>query len=545
MNVNKNSGKDYYIIKVNKKGSNNIIFNDNYNYNKLNNNQNKIYINSINTPSKKFSSSNINKTNNISPIFVYKNQYTNNKVKKLNFNSGKKDKKAEIDFIYNNSHNNIKNNSYLEYNIKDELKNYKNNSKINLQKIDNILKYKKNENNSNIPFNIFYYNNKYHYNSKISDINKKNNLSIKNSFNNNKKYNNKKYKTLENSSINNYINEFQLINNYFDSGKNYNNLNYKKYKNKIANYSYDRKKLKEYFYNESNPLLYYSYEKNLSNNYENNDDNNINEKINNSFHKINNNYFVNKSINKTDNNISLNSIKDTKKYNNIYIKCRSHHSGIGYNISKNNKYDYNKRLFIIYRGKLIQEFLRHINNVIKNNLINLFKLFLSILKDLQKLKNNKDILFAKKIHFNKSLKKNKKDIINYYTNKKHIQKITFDNSINKKNIKYTKIEVDNSINQMINNKINYDKYKNKNNIFFYNNRLIKNFKNINLNNSKEHSNINKNENKRYSLNYKNNKLKYEKKSFSNNIKIIDINNSLNNYIPKLILLLRYIRKKLN
>ena len=143
-------------------------------------------------------------------------------------------------------------------------------------------------------------------------------------------------------------------------------------------------------------------------------------------------------------------------------------------------------------------------------------------------------MFAKKIHFNKSLKKknknyiykikNQKEIGNYYTEKKNIQEKNFD----KNNLKYIKIDADNSINQIINNKIKYQQYKQKNNIYLYNNRLMKNIKN----NSKENSNINKNDNIRYSLNIKNNKINDKKESFSNNIKIIDINNSLNNYIYK-------------
>jgi hypothetical protein len=88
--------------------------------------------------------------------------------------------------------------------------------------------------------------------------------------------------------------------------------------------------------------------------------------------------------------------KNNNKYNNIKNIVKHN------NYKKQNKYDYNKKLFDIYRGKLITEFLRHIEKVIINYLGRIFKMFI----DLNKKASNKiDEIFIPKI----SLEKNKID----------------------------------------------------------------------------------------------------------------------------------------
>lgn len=93
--------------------------------------------------------------------------------------------------------------------------------------------------------------------------------------------------------------------------------------------------------------------------------------------------------------------KDNKcdnKYNNIKNILKHN------NNQKQNKYDYNKKLFDIYRGKLITEFFRHIEKVIMKYLGRIFRMFIDF--DLNKKASNKiDEIFIPKI----SLEKNKFD----------------------------------------------------------------------------------------------------------------------------------------
>ena len=572
MNINKHQKN--YLIKVNKRNSNNKIYNTKNIPNRRKNNYNKAaFINNENTPSKKISFSKVNSINNSSPISSYQNQYNiSNQIKPYNSNSEKKIKNERKNI--NRYQFALKKNDFKKENIFKDIKTtkYKCNSTFTLQPLDeNIINYNnKKRNYSNLSLNNISYSEN-NFNTNNLDSSQRQIISIKtNSFNSNNDSPNQ-YKTLEHRNINNYINEFQLINNYFDYDKNVelNNLNYNK---NLLNYSTDRKKVKNYIYSESNPLLYYSYEQNLNNNYENDEDNKINnnsknenngikfpgnyffksnafpnKNLNNySFQRYYQNIYKNKKINKTDNNISLNSInnyKDEKmKENNIYIKCRSQYGTIVYN-TKYNKFDYNKRLFDAYRGKLIQEFLRHIKNVVNNYLSKYFHLIIYSLKNIKKFQMNKD-LFIQKIQLNKSIDrnlnknnkfKNQKYIQIFYSDKKYPQEKEFDcltlNDINKFELKRTK--TNNNLNQIINNKKNFEYYKKGNNNFIPNKRIIKSY---DINNPKENIIANENENQnnelRNSLNLNNNRLINKKNSISNNINIIDINTSLSNYIYK-------------
>ena len=571
MNINKHQKN--YLIKVNKRNSNNKIYNTKNIPNRRKNNYNKTaFINNENTPSKKISFSKVNGINNSSPISSYQNQCNINQIKLYNSNSEKKIKNERKNI--NRYQFALKKNDFKKENIFKDIKTtkYKCNSTFTLQPLDeNIINYNnKKKNYSNLSLNNISYSEN-NFNTNNLDSSQRQIISIKtNSFNSNNDSPNQ-YKTLEHRNINNYINEFQLINNYFDYDKNVelNNLNYNK---NLLNYSTDRKKVKNYIYSESNPLLYYSYEQNLNNNYENDEDNKINnnsknenngikfpgnyffksnafpnKNLNNySFQRYYQNIYKNKKINKTDNNISLNSInnyKDEKmKENNIYIKCRSQYGTIVYN-TKYNKFDYNKRLFDAYRGKLIQEFLRHIKNVVNNYLSKYFHLIIYSLKNIKKFQMNKD-LFIQKIQLNKSIDrnlnknnkfKNQKYIQIFYSDKKYPQEKEFDcltlNDINKFELKRTK--TNNNLNQIINNKKNFEYYKKGNNNFIPNKRIIKSY---DINNPKENIIANENENQnnelRNSLNLNNNRLINKKNSISNNINIIDINTSLSNYIYK-------------
>ena len=546
MNINKLTKNEFYIIKVNKKISDNKLYN-NHNHSSIQNNyKNKVINFEGNTPSKNITYSKNNNYNNTSPISHYQNQYNNNDhIKQFNSNSEKKNKIEKINIINRHSQFELKKNILKkEKSIKDinKVKNKKF-SRLNIQTDDNLTNYKKKKNYSNISFNSF---------SNVDNNYNTRNLSIKtNDLNNNEAKNNKNYKTIEHRNINNYINEFQLINNYYDYDKDYElkNLNYKTYNKNIINYSTDRKKIKDYFYKETNPLLYYSFENNLNENNEDNhyktDNNKINlpgrfyfksnifSKINNknninnySFNKINKERYNNKNINKTDNNINLNYINNYKeeKINNIYIKCKSHYGNIGYNHYKYNRFDYNKKLFDIYRSKLIQEFIKHIKNVVKTHLIKFYKEFICYISKLNQIKINKD-MFIKKINLNKTLKENKNNNLKnqkyikiFNSERKYQQEKDFDTANkNNNNLKIAKIKINNNINQIINNNNISENYKRINNKLIYNNKKLKYIDNI------SYENINDN---------LRNSVKRKKLSSSNNINLIDINDTINNYIYK-------------
>lgn len=586
MNAYKESEKEYYKIKVNKKGSNNKLSNSQNCFNKQN-----IYKNKDSTGYTKPSQ----KSNNHHPIITpFHNKYNSNVqiIKyKLNSNSEEKNKKGKtkINYLFEQNNNYINADINLKdtFNIKSQKKSILNFENINENLLNfqpnifNNLSNKKSLNNENI-----FKNGKF-------ETNKKPNLSIRT--NNNEEIDNKNYRTIEHNNVNNFINEFQLINNYYDyekeEQKKLNNLNFQTYYKNII-YSSERKKYNN-SYNDSNPLLNYSSDKipnNIHINYKYNDyDNNkINTKFNNStfnfkskiFSKKNNKgnkdnptNTINKKINKKEININdkknsirfkliNNNIDKKTKNKNIYVKSKSQYGNTGYikkdnyNTFKYNKYDYNKKLFDIYRGKLIQEFIRHLKIIINNHLLEYFKLLIYYIKYLNIFNPNKD-LNSPKIYLNKTHNenkninlvgsKNRKSILKntnnknknqncikiYYSDKKFPHEKELDKILTTKKktnlFSYSTINSNNEINKLkFNNNTNFKKYnQTKNKLQNSNNRLIKHFDKI------KNPNQNKNDyNMRNSLNLNNNKMNFENISQSNNIKIIDINNSLNNYIYK-------------
>ena len=205
--------------------------------------------------------------------------------------------------------------------------------------------------------------------SNNNDYYNKNNIYISKIYN----------KTMENNNINNYYNDIQMTNNYYNNYNNneinilnpfYNNI-------KINNLcsSLVRKKLKKYISNQntnerndsSNKIsspnsqffksqTYTQNEKNYTENYL----------------RYKNNRIIRKNTNKEINIIDQandNLENDNDNINNKYNDIKNI-------IKNNNKYDYNKKLFDIYRGKLIKIFLRHIHKGIIKYLSNIFRFFL-------------------------------------------------------------------------------------------------------------------------------------------------------------------------
>ena len=189
-----------------------------------------------------------------------------------------------------------------------------------------------------------------------------------------------------NNNINNYYNDIQMTNNYYN---NYNNNGINILNPPLNNLctSLVRKKIRKYFSN------YNSNERN----------NPINKISSPNLHfftsQTNYNRIIrnNKEINIINNTNEVLDNDINKKYNDIK------------NIIKNNnKYDYSKKLFDIYRGKLIKIFLGHIQTAVIKYISNIFKFFtdqmrLNDKKHLKKI----DEIFIPKI----KLKKTNKDII--------------------------------------------------------------------------------------------------------------------------------------
>jgi len=205
--------------------------------------------------------------------------------------------------------------------------------------------------------------------SNNNDYYNKNNIYISKIYN----------KTMENNNINNYYNDIQMTNNYYNNYNNneinilnpfYNNI-------KINNLcsSLVRKKLKKYISNQntnernnssnkiSSPNSQFFKSQTYTQNEKNYTENYLRYK-NNRIIRKNTNKEIN-IIDQANDNLENENDNINKKYNDIK------------NIIKNNnKYDYNKKLFDIYRGKLIKIFLRHIHKGIIKYLSNIFRFFL-------------------------------------------------------------------------------------------------------------------------------------------------------------------------
>ena len=361
MKINKKREIIFHKIKVNKKERNNRFNNSQKNFNISNKYD---YSSNSSSPNNSNIISHYNNYGNV-PYVIIKNYKPNsNSEEKLLKNNINK----ENTYLYNRETNNI---------IKPEIR-YKQ-SIIKHENSDGNILFFDNLNNNNINNKR----NKRKIYRKILDsdnleYNKNNNLSIKTTYLNN--YNNniitgENFKTIENNKINNYINEFNLINNYYEN--NYkNNFNRQTYNNKyILNRSLDNKR-QNYFIND-NPKNNQKYIINHTNN------NNYNYKIK-LRNTINN---INNEVNNFDLNNYYNNYKNIKQKNiynrfqnqNIYIKSKSPYGRNEFLIEYNNNYKENnyKKLFSIYRGKLIQEFMRHFKRT-----INFF-----LLRELKNIKN--------------------------------------------------------------------------------------------------------------------------------------------------------------
>ena len=332
------------------------------------------------------------------------------------------------------------------------------------------------------------------------------------------------------NNINNYYNDIQMTNNYYN---NYNNneiniLNPPLYNNniKINCSSSIGRKIKKYFYNNNSnernnfnknkmtsPIHYFKSqtysekEKNYTENYL----------------KYKKNRIIRNNINKEINAINLTN-------DNLDNEINKKYNDIKNIIKDNNKYDYNKKLFDIYRGKLINEFLKHIKIGINKYLLNIFQFFIGQIK-FNNSKNNLnkiDEIFIPKIHLEKYNKEN-----NMRNNTNFVPYLQIFNSDKKNYQRYT------------NNNIKiteYKRFKNKNNInnsaiisqtkiFGKNNYIIK------TNRNSMASSINKNNIQIVKMNTNNNSsLIYKKKKLNNNNIFIkkNKNNNLSNSRGKII-----------
>ena len=585
-----------YRIKVNKKVANNNIYNtQNYIINSYNNNPNSSKIYHMNTyiPSLNYEKNNIS-------LIPYSNNYIikGNIIKrKNNSNSEEKIRKKNLNInIYDDK-------KHKDGNILEDLINNKYLQPIlEPQDIDekllncNLKEPVKNK--FNVSLNDFFNRKgKYHVDFKTPkiEINRKGKgLSIKtHNFTDNNDiiiYN----RTLENNhnNYNNYYNNIKMTNNYYNNNE-INLLNIQPYNN-IIHFSSEGKKMKDFSYSDNNPFIYYSYErnknvfKNKNNTYINRKNINLNNINNIHYLKKDNNYneydtltspitryFKSQTYNQKFNkakNIRYSNYNPNKSYfNNKEINMRGDIEGLSINNkciyeqieyknnkfdnikniirennnnTKQNKYDYNKKLFDIYRGKLINEFFRHMERAITIYKNKIFNKFFDLLHNMRHSSENKiDEIFIPKIDLGKSNKKvenrkgkirnsanlKKHKIINiFYSEKKFSQKQNY--LINKNNI--------NALN--LSQVININKNKNLNN-----KSLIINGEN--KANKKNNSKYEKSENTKGQKNPKTNIIisnrnillsnnKKKNASNKNNIQLINSNNNknipLNQYIYK-------------
>ena len=576
-----------YKIKVNKKGSNNNIYkSQNYIVNSYNNNSNSAKIYHMNTYFPSFqpmkSSKNCNKNNSF--LIPFSNSYLiNTQIKsKTNSNSEEKIRKKNLNInIYDDQRN-------KDGNILEDLINNKYLKPIlECQDIDEKL-YNCNlkepiKNSFNVSLNDFFNRKGNKFESfktpKIEMSKKLKGLSIKTHyFNNSNNVMNSDIiipdnRTLENyNNYNNYYNDIKMTNNYYNNNE-INLLNVQPYNNNVVQFSSEGRRMKDSSYSENRPLIYYTYEtnknsfQNSSNRYIHNknknnikyvkDDNNynyyndymkLNSPINHVFksqtyssksNKKNIDNYSNKKSNRaTFNNKEINIINlgnsmtqkineniETKnnKYDNIKNIIRE-------NNNKTNKYDYNKKLFDIYRGKLINEFIRHIEKAFNKYL----RFFMDSLFNL-KSQNKIDEIFIPKINLGKidKLEENKNIIRSsanikkkkfsqiFYSEKKFPQKQKY--LVNKKNIKSLNLSQINNSNINKSFVINNEKKTNK---IFINKSLAK---------KKGNFQKRKNTNSNISLANRNSlfpNIISKNSNSNNNIQLINNNNSLNQYIYK-------------
>ena len=607
MKVHKEPDKEQYKIKVNKKGPNNDYNNSQNYFNNLQEKRHKTYKSNI-IPNHLSFSNNNNNQGKISYMNIY-NPTTGLKKHKNNSNSvekypsiksfGKEDEINENIFIRDKKYSkSILNSQNIDENL------------LNFEPIKTI------DDNLSIRRNI--YNNK---KPPKYDYNKRHNLFIKtndfNNSNNNDVIIKRNYRTIEHNNVNNYINEYQLTNNYYEYEYDVNNknINFKNYNRNAIPYDSERKKNNEYSNISINPFLYCSYEKNVNsfsnkneefqtniqeidNNFNNNFDydnnnfnipevyimnNNINpEKYSNdnsdkySNYKIRRSIYNNKDINENNNlnfNSINNSIRERRKYKNISIKSKSKYNDIRYILQNDftnynsDKDGYNKKLFNIYRAKLMQEFLRHIIYVINNHLSKYFKLFIYSIHFLN-INTVGDGAVMPKIYLNKTHRISEAKISNYLEanddneDKDNYMENDMQNSPNIKNKKYIQIffsdkkyspkpelhkfltsrntnellKLHGKTENRIANVNEYSIISNQRNPRMLNNtrlfKYIDKFHNINKTISENSTIRNSLKLNRDKSNKKDNNLSHNLINSNNINQVLDINNSLNNYIYK-------------
>ena len=505
MKIKKRNEIIFHKIKVNKNNSNN----------RFNNSQNNFNIKD------KFSLDR-NSPNNSNDVYSYYQNYNYNNSPYVFIKNYKLNSSSEEKLLLNKKLNNLNNNKYQRENnyIQSKINHAKSllNNENSEQKIINLRDINNNINMRNkrkIYRKIF--------NSDNLEYNKSKNLSIKTwkINDNNNIYKNKEFKTIENNNINNYINEFKLINNYYgNDNRNKNNYNILTFNDKIIyNNSLDnscennmrRNTIKRIYNNQRKThqdyvIDYNNKNKNFNNNYQHffpirntiNDTKNYDEYS----HIYNNSH---KNLNK--NNI----ISEKFQYSNVYIKRKSPYRRKEYIIADyNNKEDNYKKLFNIYRGKLTQEFLKHLKKAVNLYLLKELKDIMFFVKNNTSFKNNyihqKRNNRSNNINFKKINSLPKIDINNYFDKEINITK---GNNLNKiDNKRYTKIF--------------YSEKKNQDEINFKKNLTSRNDLDIKptniyqrIKNTENNQIINKDPNK---INFKNELTKINKRTNSSNIR---------------------------
>ena len=504
------SDMDFYQIKVNKKSSHNIsrikntVLNSYLDYLNIS----KIYPRQITRSA--YSSKN-------------KNIYLNNKLLKTGGNSNSEEKLrrnnldikcVEDNFLLNKEGNildDLINNKYLKPILE---------SQDIDEKLLNCNLKEPVKNNFNVSLNDFFNRRKkYYMNFKTPkpELNRIRNLSINNSNNYYNKDNSGflyQNKTMENPYINqnmnrkinnNYYNDIKLTNNFYNNyNKNEINIlnNQPYYHTKINNIcsASVRKKLKKYFANTNS-----NERNNLNNSIKSSDlhlfksqtytqkEPNFSKNI---YKYVKNNKEININ-NLSKNNINKEKIEEINEDDNMNKKYNDIKNIIKYN----NKYDYSKKLFDIYRGKLVKEFLKHIQKGIKKYLLNIFKYFIKVIHNKNKNSQKKiDEIFIPKIHL-------ERPDINLIRESANISKSNFLQIFNSDKKNYQRHT--NNINRIT----EYKKYKNNINININNSAIISNQRLIE-NNSNNLIKTNRN-----SMIVEENKY---------NIQIIKLNSNVNN-----------------
>ena len=478
------SDMDFYKIKVNKKNTHNIS--------RVKNTVLNSYLDFLN----------ISKISNIYPNITQltRSAYSSkNKNIYLNNNSNSEEKLKRNNLHINCVEDNVLLNK--EGNILDDLINNKylkpilESTDIDEKLLNCNLK-EPVKNNFNVSLNDFFNRRKKYMNFKTPkpELNRIRNLSINNSNNNsgfliqNRTLENHYMNQNMNRKINNnYYNDIKLTNNFYN---NYNkneinilNNNQPYYNNnniRINNLcsSAVRKKLKKYFSNTNS---------NERNNY------------NNSKKSPDLHLFKSQTYTQKEPNFSQNLYKYVKNNKEINIKSEEINEDDNMNkkyndikniIKYNNKYDYSKKLFDIYRGKLVKEFLKHIQKGINKYLLNTFKHLTQTIKNKNSQKKI-DEIFIPKIYLEKPNNNNK---IRESANTSKSNFLQIFNSDKKNYQRYS-----NNISRIT----EYKRYKN----------------NININNSAIISNNNLIKTNRNSIILDENK---------NNIQIIKLNSNINN-----------------